>query len=1265
MVALFGTSAKASSTSTRKVDFTAVPGVSDPALHSQGPFLSGHNEDVSRHETTTGPLTESVHFLSLPLWKKRVQNNTSKDVNGTVNRPRPILPSNSYLVDKDLPPTPLDDTTESLRLRPSLVEQGVDRERVSSVSQTSIGLVPSVDHVHRPQSTSALAQAILDVGLPHALPRNASSSSAVNTISFTLPTSTSEVSASLSPNIRKSKSTQILGTRPSIQTSFTSSTNNRRIRGLSFGTSPFLHSPSSDSKGKEKAKDDYNNSEPRPEKKLLRKTSFWSRKRYVQTSEMPASTSSGPKELSLPFLPSVQPGSPFDMQHLLSSPSGGAADTRSFHFRGLSRSHSAREGRSDASHVVTDAMPGSQKRPSTAGATVVPRKNSRIFFHGSTNTPKTTSTFYGDRPAVFPGEEARPLPQRQRALTTPPLLHRLSLNVFQSSNPQTKLHVNTSDAPQITTLPTSKYIPKVNDDESPEAYLNRLQISVTKKEIPEILASSADSVHSKALRAYIGRFDFTDNALDIALRKLLMEVGLPHETQQIDRVIEAFASHYVHCNPSLFTSEDHPYILAFSLIMLHTDAFNKSNKHKMSKADYVKNTLLPGIAQEVLEYLYDNIVFAPFIFIEEPLESNGHSSASSASENRLSISTTTPISAVPGGNSLLSRANKVDPYYLIGNNLLDPLRVTMDAWMTEDNLYSTKEWAMATWDTLKSHDTFYGAKRIRLELTSSSCTTATGDDLPFRADFSKRQIFAMKVTKIGLLQRKDDLLEGGRRALNRKWRTWTVILAGFQLLFFRDTTLAASLLSTQLFSSDGEDIISGDILHPDELVSVKDSIAVFDRSYRKHPNTVRFALSNGRQMLLQTLEARDIDEWISKINYASTFKSTGVKLRSPTMPTLEVELTGVAAATSHLHDIQRTRFATSVRSSGSTFALAEDRTAEETSENQGSSSALDFTPYSDADLDPNIPMAPEIDGADQLKATFDLVKAELASNAIASPEDLLVTSSQRNTISNRTFPLHEDFFSTRSQVLKHKIEELEAKISFTRRRLEEAMQLVRSISVLTPFQKSTRDRLSSTMQVKANDIRGIRLELSKYSCYHSILSHDLNVEFQEWDRTRKLALRAARDTLHRRTRDNTSRMKYMTHDDDEVGSVPMISQNNTPDKPESSTCGSFHSALDFGPEWPSSHELSGNFLTMPQFMESPRLSTSESTSSFPLSNVEDPLRGLNSCNLSVEALSATTSPACTENCEQAEAWDETRYAQRVSLIRVPSGISLPVRGKMK
>jgi hypothetical protein len=124
---------------------------------------------------------------------------------------------------------------------------------------------------------------------------------------------------------------------------------------------------------------------------------------------------------------------------------------------------------------------------------------------------------------------------------------------------------------------------------------------------------------------------------------------------------------------------DHPYILAFSLIMLHTDAFNKSNKRKMSKADYIRNTTLPGLIPEVLgvcrttfalqwglmtapQCFYDNTVFAPFIFIEDPLDEGNVE----GNLTRPSTSSGLPSPMIQSGNALLSRP-KIDPYYLITN----------------------------------------------------------------------------------------------------------------------------------------------------------------------------------------------------------------------------------------------------------------------------------------------------------------------------------------------------------------------------------------------------------------------------------------------------------------------------------------------------------------------------------------------------------------------------------------------------------------------
>lgn len=163
---------------------------------------------------------------------------------------------------------------------------------------------------------------------------------------------------------------------------------------------------------------------------------------------------------------------------------------------------------------------------------------------------------------------------------------------------------------------------KVAEGETPEAYVQRLLVEISKSEIARTLSSqyvpptfsyvpcslpnissfhSSDAFYSATLTAYLRTFDFSGDPLDIALRKLLMEASLPTETQQIDRVMEAFAVQYNASNPGLFASSDTPYVLAFSLVMLSTDQFNPSNKNKMSKADYVKNTKVEGVSTEVLE----------------------------------------------------------------------------------------------------------------------------------------------------------------------------------------------------------------------------------------------------------------------------------------------------------------------------------------------------------------------------------------------------------------------------------------------------------------------------------------------------------------------------------------------------------------------------------------------------------------------------------------------------------------------------------------
>jgi hypothetical protein len=66
-----------------------------------------------------------------------------------------------------------------------------------------------------------------------------------------------------------------------------------------------------------------------------------------------------------------------------------------------------------------------------------------------------------------------------------------------------------------------------------------------------------------------------------------------------------------------------------------------------------------------LQYFFDNVVFAPFIFIEDPVDVNGQLGLT-PDVARAAI--TSPTSVISANSSMTFKiGNKVDPYYLIVN----------------------------------------------------------------------------------------------------------------------------------------------------------------------------------------------------------------------------------------------------------------------------------------------------------------------------------------------------------------------------------------------------------------------------------------------------------------------------------------------------------------------------------------------------------------------------------------------------------------------
>lgn len=105
------------------------------------------------------------------------------------------------------------------------------------------------------------------------------------------------------------------------------------------------------------------------------------------------------------------------------------------------------------------------------------------------------------------------------------------------------------------------------------------------------------------------------------------------------------------------------------------------------------------------------------------------------------------------------------------------------------------------------------------------------------------EAWTLKVTKVGVLNRKEDTLEGGKKAFNRKWRPWSVLLTGSQLLFFRDPIWANSLLAQAQSLQEQILFPHTPLFRPDELLSVRDAVAVFDSSYTRVSNCSNFEVS--------------------------------------------------------------------------------------------------------------------------------------------------------------------------------------------------------------------------------------------------------------------------------------------------------------------------------------------------------------------------------------------------------------------------------------
>ncbi|KAI1750061.1 hypothetical protein F4782DRAFT_259037 [Xylaria castorea] len=416
-------------------------------------------------------------------------------------------------------------------------------------------------------------------------------------------------------------------------------------------------------------------------------------------------------------------------------------------------------------------------------------------------------------------------------------------------------------------------LPERREDDTPAKYLSRAEGVLPRGVIASALSKETDPFYAAVLRSYMRSFSFFEEPMDMAIRKLLMEAELPKETQQIDRCLQAFANRYHECNPGIYATPDQAYFIAFSLLILHTDVFNKNNKYKMQKADYLKNTRGEGIYDDVLECFYDNISYTPFIHLEEDLHANGDRTGSLRLKKKAVFPTA--IAEPKRSRDLL------DPYTLILDGKLDILRPPLKDQIPLEEHYSY----LGTANRLSLKElqrTFFKTGILQIISARSRPDAFMTEKTQNNPEAAHPGIVDIKVTKVGLLWRK----EITKRRTRSPWQEWGAILTGAQLYFFRNASWVKNLLhqheSHVKSGNDGVPLIFKPPLEqfkPDALMSTEGAVALWDTNYRRHKNAFVYVRHGGLEEVLLAQSEEDRNDWLAKLNYAAAFKTSGVRMR--------------------------------------------------------------------------------------------------------------------------------------------------------------------------------------------------------------------------------------------------------------------------------------------------------------------------------------------------------------------------------------------------
>lgn len=106
--------------------------------------------------------------------------------------------------------------------------------------------------------------------------------------------------------------------------------------------------------------------------------------------------------------------------------------------------------------------------------------------------------------------------------------------------------------------------------------------------VGEIIGGSKP-LNLEILPLFVNHFNFKGQSFEGAFRAFLSKFRIPGESQMIDRIMQEFGTKFYNDNSSLFSCADTVYVLAYSTLMLHTDAHHPTITNHMTLDEFIRN----------------------------------------------------------------------------------------------------------------------------------------------------------------------------------------------------------------------------------------------------------------------------------------------------------------------------------------------------------------------------------------------------------------------------------------------------------------------------------------------------------------------------------------------------------------------------------------------------------------------------------------------------------------------------------------------------